>query len=220
MFDMLQPVQKREVGDTANEMLSLIDRMKGEVSPLPERYSWFESDAYSVHGRIALDEGTEESARRAVVHFENQLEVSEAIGNAKGIANAKRNIAYTRSRFEGGNNNEELLRANQDLYEIRVAEFGEESGYTIDAGKIYASNLQEANRGDEARELLTKLLATSKQVFGSDHNTTKEVETALERVVDDDDSDSSVPQCLRDDNVDGISSNNDDDNYDGWEENA
>jgi hypothetical protein len=54
------------VGVTANVLLSLIDRMKGEVSPLPMRYSRFESYAYGVHGRIAIEEGTEESARRAV----------------------------------------------------------------------------------------------------------------------------------------------------------
>jgi hypothetical protein len=39
--------------------------------------------------------------------------------------------------------------------------------------------LQKANRGEEARELLMKLLAKSKQVFGSDHNITKEVESML-----------------------------------------
>jgi hypothetical protein len=83
--------------------------------------------------------------------------------------------------------------------------------------------VQKANRGDEARDLLTKLLATSKQVLGPDHNVTKEVVSALKQVVDDEDSDCSVPQCLRDDNVDEISSNNDDnndDNDDGCEENV
>jgi hypothetical protein len=64
MIDILQPRQKREAGVTANVLLSLIDRMKGEVSPLPERYYDFEADAYNVQGQIALDEGTEESARR------------------------------------------------------------------------------------------------------------------------------------------------------------
>ena len=39
MFERLQPVLKREVGVTANVLLSLIDRMKGDASPLPTRYS-------------------------------------------------------------------------------------------------------------------------------------------------------------------------------------
>jgi hypothetical protein len=35
MFTRLQPVQKREAGDTASVLLSLIDRIKTEASPLP-----------------------------------------------------------------------------------------------------------------------------------------------------------------------------------------
>jgi hypothetical protein len=154
--------------------------MRANASPLPMRYSHFEADAYNAHGRIALDEGTDESARRAVAHFEKQLEVSEAIGNAGRVATAKANIAYARSKYEGGNN-EEVLKASQELYELRIAELGEENEYTIRDGKNYAINLRKANRGDEARELLTKLLATSKQVLGPHHSKTKEVESELER---------------------------------------
>jgi hypothetical protein len=175
----LQPVQKSEAGVTANVMLSLIDRMR-EVSPLPERYSEFEADAYSVPGCIALDEGTEESARRAEAHFKNCVKVGEAIGFARGVANAKSNIANAKSMYGGGNNDEELLRASQEMYELRIAELGDENEYAIEAGKIYAIDLRKANRRDEARELLTKLLATSKQVLGPHHNTTKDVESELE----------------------------------------
>jgi hypothetical protein len=83
-----------------------------------------------------------------------------------------------------GNNNEELLKASRELYELRVAELGEESGYTINSGNNYAIELQKANRGVEARELLTKLLATSKQVLGPHHNKTKEVEKELKKVIE------------------------------------
>jgi predicted nucleic acid-binding protein len=73
------------------------------------------------------------------------------------------------------------LKNFQDIYEGRVAELGEESEHTIRAGEGYSINLQNANRWGEARELLTKLLATSKQVFGADHNITKSVEAAAKR---------------------------------------
>jgi hypothetical protein len=178
MYERLQPVQKRELGVTANVLLSLIDRMKGDA-PLTYRYYQMKADAYHTHGRIALDEGTEESARRAVIHFENALEVNETIGNADGIATAKGNIAIAQSKNEGGSNNEEVLKASQEVYELRIAEHGEEHHYTIDTGKDYALRLQKANRQEEARELLMKLLATSKQVFGSDHNITKSVARVL-----------------------------------------
>jgi hypothetical protein len=178
MLDRLQTVQKREAGVTANVILSLIDRMKGEVSPLSMRYYEFEAEAYNTYGRIALNEETEESARRAVVHFEKYLKVCKAIGYADGIATAKTNIAIAKSMYEGGNN-EEVLKVSQELYELRIAEYGEENELTIHAGIDYAIDLQKANRWEEARELLMKLLATSKQVFGSDHNITKSVESML-----------------------------------------
>jgi hypothetical protein len=174
ILDRLQPVQMREAGVTANVLLSLIDRIKTERSPLP-----MEAFAYNAHGRIALDEGTEESARRAAIHFEKDLKVCEAIGFDEGIATAKQNLAFAKSKYDGGNNNEELMKASQELYELRVAKSGEENEYTIDAGKTYALRLQKANRQEEARELLMKLLATSKQVFGSDHNITKSVKSML-----------------------------------------
>jgi hypothetical protein len=180
MLKRLQPVQKKEAEDTANLLLSFIDRMKTEVSSLPMRYSQFEADAYNALGGIALKEGTEESARRAVAHFEKALEINKAIGNDKGIANAKRNIPYAKSKYESVNNDDELLQASQELYELRVAKLGEEHEYTIIAGKDYAIYLRKANCGDEARELLTKLLTTSKQVLGPHHNTTKDIESKLQ----------------------------------------
>jgi hypothetical protein len=153
-----------------------------EASALTMRYSQMEADTYNAHGRIAFAEGTEESARRAVVHFEKSLQVFESIGNDEGIATAKSNIADAKSKYEVGNN-EEVLKAIKELYELRIAEDGEESEYTIDAGKNYADILQKSNHGEEARELLTKLLATSKQVFGSDHNITKDIESKLKQII-------------------------------------
>jgi hypothetical protein len=90
------------------------------------------------------------------------------------------NIAVAKSKYEDGNN-DDVLKASQELYELRIAEHGDENEYTIDSGVIYANHLQKANRGDEARDLLTKLLATSKQVLGPHHNTTKKVEAALNK---------------------------------------
>jgi hypothetical protein len=121
MVMRLTPVQKIELGVTANVMLSLIGRLKTEVSPLPERHSQIEAYVHGVHGYIALDEGTEESARRAEAYFETSLQVFEAIDFAEGIAGAKGYIAFARSKYDNGMNNEELLRASQELYELRVA---------------------------------------------------------------------------------------------------
>ena len=175
MFDRLQPVQKREAGVTANVLLSLIDRMKNDAS-LPRRYSQKEANLFGVHGEIAFVEGTVESARRAVAHFEKQIEVYKAIGDDEGIAMAKDHIAAAKARIEGVNSYEELKEL-QEAYEMRVAKHGEEKESTISVGKNFAILLRNANRGDEARQLLTKLLATSKQVLGPNHNLTKSIES-------------------------------------------
>jgi cation transport regulator ChaC len=68
-----------------------------------------------------------------VNHFEKSLQVNEA-NVAGGVSTAKRNIALAKSKYESGNNNEEVLKASQELYELRIAEDGDEHYYTIDAG--------------------------------------------------------------------------------------
>ena len=172
----LQPVQKRESVVTANVILSLIDRMKEDASQLPRRYILCEAFAYNALGLIALDEGTPvDSVNRALTHFKRDLEVSEAIGNHIGIADAISNVAHANAMHEGGNG-EELLKASQNVYELFLTKCGEENERTLRAGCNYAINLQKANRGAEARELFTKLLTTSKQVLVTHHNITKRIE--------------------------------------------
>ena len=81
-------------------------------------------------------------------------------------------------------NTDELLTTYQELYELSVSKYGEEHDNTIDDGKNFAIRLlQSSNRRDEATELLTKLLATSKQVLGPHHKTTKGIEATLKLVV-------------------------------------
>jgi hypothetical protein len=184
LYRRLQPEHQREAGDTANVMLSLIDQKKNESPPLPMRYLYFKAFAFHVHGNIALDEGTEEGARRAVVHFENLLRVNEAISDDKGIAvTTKASIIIAKSKYEGDSNIEEFVKTSQELYELlRVTKNGEGNEYTIHAGKDYAIALWQAKRGEEAMELLTKLRATSEQVLGPHHSITKQVESTLEFV--------------------------------------
>ena len=85
-----------------------------------------------------------------MTHFENALEVHETIGHVEGIAIAKSIIAVAKSKYEGGNI-EEVLEASRNVYELRIAELGEEDHLTIWAGAMYAGKLQDANRRDEAR---------------------------------------------------------------------
>ena len=105
-----------------------------------------------------------------MVHFENELGEMRQLALLM-VLRWQRPIAVTKSKYEVGNN-EEVLKTSREFYELCVAEFGEENDYTIDAGIEYAIFLLKANRGGDARELLTKLLVTSKRVLGPHHNTT------------------------------------------------
>jgi hypothetical protein len=107
--------------------------------------------------------------------------IHESTVATQGVATAKANVAIAKAMYEDGNNNEEVLVTRRELYEMNVAKYGEEHAFPIDSGVKYASALQKANRGGEARALLAKLLATSNQILGSDHSTTKEVASALQR---------------------------------------
>ena len=151
---MLQPVQKREDGVTANVLLSLIDGMKNDAL-LTILYSQFEADAHNTLSQITDEEGSEESARRAVVHFENQLKVCEAFDMVDGIATAKSNIAIAKSKYKSGNSGE-LLKTSRELYDWCVATHGVGNEYTILAGNTNALELAKESRWRESRELLMK----------------------------------------------------------------
>jgi len=108
---------------------------------------------------------------RALTHFEKCLEVNEAIGCADGIATVKANVAFAKLKYEGINNNEELLESSRELYELRIAELGEEDHLTILAGTNYAF----ASRMQTVGMSVIEVASTSKQVLGPHHCTTKEV---------------------------------------------
>ena len=86
--------------------------MKADKSLLLMRYSQFQAAAYRTHGRIALFGGTDESAKRAVAHFDKQLEVNNAIGCDRGSAISKSNIVYAKSKYDGGRNTEQSIRVD------------------------------------------------------------------------------------------------------------
>ena len=69
--------------------------------------------------------------------------------------------------------------ASRVFSEACVTNNGEEHEQTITAGNNYALRLLKNNHREMASELLTKLLATSKQVLGPHHNITKRIESTV-----------------------------------------
>ena len=98
--------------------------------------------------------------------------MNETIGFAWGIASAKSNIAHAKSKYEGGRNStEEVLMTCRECVKRKNKQFVQVKGTLL-------NHLQPTVGG--AWDLLTKLLATSKQVLGPH---TKEVTSGLEWVV-------------------------------------
>lgn len=67
-----------------------------------------------------------------------------------------------------------VMKSAKIAYEGNLYSFGQKSEHTIKAGIAYVSNLRSAYCSIEAERLVTKLIATSRQVFGEDHKYTKE----------------------------------------------
>jgi hypothetical protein len=63
------------------------------------------------------------------------IQVCEAIEDNDGMATAKANIALAKSKYKGGRNKEELVKASREFYELRIAVLGEENEYTIRDGR-------------------------------------------------------------------------------------
>lgn len=110
----LQPSDRIETSEVANQILALIAQLKSVTPKLSASYLMREAHAYKSLGQIALQERTKESAMRAVVHFEMQLGLEQTIGDVEGAADARFSIALARSKYEGSNakNNEALLKAH------------------------------------------------------------------------------------------------------------
>jgi hypothetical protein len=88
-----------EAKEVAEGILILIQETKKDTPVLPKLYTLLEALTYNHLGAIALKEGTEESAKKALVQFEKCLELSTASNFAAGIANAEYNIAFAKSNY-------------------------------------------------------------------------------------------------------------------------
>ena len=162
----------------------MIGDMKTLDLSLPPRILQMEAIVYNALGRIALEEGTKESAKAAVEYFEKLRDISKAIGFVEGVALAEANIAMAMAEYEGNSSvsNEEAIENDQEMYKRMTRGFGEGSPDSVQAGVNLANTLDEANRFLEAERLLTKLAVMSRRVHGPDHNLSKAVASSLQEM--------------------------------------
>ena len=172
----------------AQKILSIIEELSSEsISSLSNYNIYIKAITYFRLGSIALNEGTKESAREAVKHYEK----ARAIYNTPGVfgssaiaadikATISTQIAKAKAIYEATESNiEEETRQCKEVYENYVKLFGQEAIHTIRAGASLAFAMKKAFHGIESERLLVKLVAISKRAHGPDHSTTKLVESYL-----------------------------------------
>lgn len=177
-----------EAEQIANEIITVVEDMNANKpsmlkrilhmdtckSSLPTDIQQLQAFAYNFLGCIACQGADAKTALRC---FKKCQHVSRAAGDDGGVAIALKNSAQVK-RYHRGKKGK-LLRLSQNLYDGYVVKRGEDSLLAIDAGLSFAIDLVNANREEEAEQLLTKLVAISKRVLGSEHGITREAETEL-----------------------------------------
>ena len=162
----------------AEEMLSIVKQyLNKSENRVKKDILTFGVSAMEILGNIALKEGTEESVKQAVKHFEMALHLISTFSlnghyDTSGIKNI---MAVAKSRYEKVNPEEKLIHA-RELYENRVKKYGQEDINTIRSGIVLARSLKYTRHGIEAERLVKKLIAVSKRVHGPDHAITKRAE--------------------------------------------
>jgi hypothetical protein len=176
--------QQKEVEVIAKLLLTMINRLK-IVDESLDYLKKIEINAYNALGSAVLLKDTEESSNEALAHYEKCVILSEAIEDDECIAKAKYNIAIVKSAYLklDGKFGEDLLHEAQATYNIYVRQYGEDDVDTLDSGLDVVTALVNNKRVEDAWNLLTKMLATSKQTHGSDHDITKKIRAKMDEFV-------------------------------------
>ena len=169
-----------EVTTVVSRILFTNNRMR-EMGFRVKRYLYrIEAEAYDILGRVALCGDSRGYARTACRLFDNQLRVSEALGDARGVALARDNILEAMSHGDYGScTNSGWVRISRRIYELLKIRLGVENERTIRAGIYHARRLRLDNRSWGAQQLLEELRVTSREHLGRVHPATVEINRML-----------------------------------------
>mmetsp|Transcript_30890 Transcript_30890/g.65289 ORF Transcript_30890/g.65289 Transcript_30890/m.65289 type:complete len:484 (-) Transcript_30890:143-1594(-) len=171
--------QLEDTKKVANKILSIVRRLKMNHSSLPKRDLYVEARAHDQLGIIHLNEGTKESAKSGMKHFEICRDILKSAGNNYGVAATEAKLAQL-----GVSNNEvteeEKMEKFREAYKQALEHKGEESYHTIHVGINMARSLHNAHCAIEAERLLSKIARVSNRVHGLDHELSQEVELMLQ----------------------------------------
>lgn len=184
---LLDPRNRNEVEQIANRMLAIIAQVQTESTTnstplLALGAQAYEARVYSYLGELSCGEGTKESARIALEHYEKCRGIWEALGDADGVTLAESRVAYAKVKLEGRNeqNTKEDLEKSKTTYNHFLQKYGQDNHETIVAGGDHARALYEAKRLIEAERLMGKVVPISRRVLGPEHDQTKYLEHKLQ----------------------------------------
>lgn len=166
----------QEANNISNKMFSIIEQIKITQDPFLVRVKYIEPRVYNILGRIALEEGTKESAQKALAHFEKYRDLCSESGLIDENPVAEHNISIAKEKCgQVSMCIKKKLEQSQKLYNVLVVKEGEGTINTLICGKNLAKDLYMAHRNREAERLLEKLAEISKRVHGEGHSVTKSI---------------------------------------------
>jgi len=174
--------QMKELKEIANKMLSMVRQFKMKHSSPSESILEIEACVHFQLGRFHLKEGTKESSKIAVKHYEICRDILKSIGHKQGVAAAEANLARAKAKCDGTRNDvgtEEEMEKHQQLYTQSLDQAGDEHPSTIILGINTATILHRAHHAIEAERLLSKIAIVSNRVHGPAHELTQQAELSL-----------------------------------------
>ncbi len=121
---------------------------------------------------------SEESRKTAIGYYSRARAIFDELGDE---ITPKLMMEDIHLRAESGEDKERNLKSIKNTYQNLMERLGPNNEGTILFGYDYARNLSVAHHSIEAERLLTKLAATSRQVYGDDHNCKIKTVTLLEQ---------------------------------------
>jgi hypothetical protein len=140
----------------------------------------FEVNAYYCWGQIYAFGNTEEITNTEIGYYKKARDIYNSVGN-QTEANLMTNCIDRASALMDRNMACQSEKTKK-IYDMSVQTFGVNSDQAILTGVAYAFCLRREFYSIQAERLVTKLAATSRQVFGEDHKCTKQSSELMNKI--------------------------------------
>ena len=163
-----------------HELLAMVDQLKEEHDLSGYKYiRYFEAFGYFNLGQLYSVNKSEQSTKTAIDYFSRARKIYDFYGEESRTKLITELIHRARAESEGDIGRK--LKVLKNIFHDRLKWAGQNAEETIKSGINYAAGLINANQLIEAERFLSKLTATSRQVYGEDHNCTSNAIALLKK---------------------------------------